>query len=61
MEQTLDQLPLPVNPETLELDGDGIIMTPGNIHAALRRLAGIEDHPFTAGASVDEWLPIFES
>lgn len=55
-----DQLPLAVNPETLELDGSGVIITPGNIHAALRRLAGIEEHPFTVGADVDEWLPFFE-
>ena len=56
-----DQLPLAVDPDTLQPDGDGVIITPGNIHAALRRLAGIEDHPYTMGASVDEWLPFFET
>ena len=55
-----DQLPLAVDPETLELDADGVVITPTNIHAALRRLAGIEDHPYALASSVGDWLPIFE-
>ena len=54
-----DQLPLSVNPETLAIDPNGIVITPGHIHAALRRLTGLEDHPFTIDADVGEWLPFF--
>ncbi len=53
------QLPLAVNPTTLELDASGVILSPGNIHAALRELAGIETNPIITGFEVDEWLPIF--
>jgi len=42
------------------LDPDGIVMTPRNIHASLRQLAGIEDHPFTVGTDVGEALPLFD-
>ena len=54
-----DQLPLSVNPETLAIDPNGVVITPGNIHAALRRLTGLEEHPFTIDADVGEWLPFF--
>lgn len=55
----MEQLPLAVHPQTLELDANGVILTPGHVHAALRRLANIEEHPFVAGFAVDEWLPLF--
>ena len=55
-----NQLPLAINPTSFELDGDGIVLTPGHIHAALRRIANIEEHPIVTGFEVDEWLPIFE-
>ena len=54
-----DQLPLAVNPDTLELDPDGIVLTPGHIHAALRDLAGFDSHPFTSGFEVGDWIPLF--
>ena len=53
-----DQLPRYVNPETLELDDNGVAIKPGNIHAALRRLAGIEENPIVTGVEVDSWMPI---
>ena len=34
--------PLTVNPKTLELDENGIRITPAHIHASMRALAGIE-------------------
>ena len=55
-----DQLPLAVNPTTLELDGDGVFLTPGHVHAALRKIANIDNHPLVTGFEVDEWLPLFE-
>lgn len=54
-----NQLPLAVNPDTLEIDGSGIILSPGHIHAALRKTAGIQDHPVVTGVEVDEWLNLF--
>ena len=53
-----DQLPCYVDPNTLELDDNGVSIKPGNIHAALRRLAGIEEHPIVTGVDVDAWMPI---
>ena len=32
---------LPVNPHTLEVDSNGVILTPEHIHVALRQLAGV--------------------
>ena len=54
-----NQLPLPINTTTLEVDAAGEVLTPAHIHAALRQLAGFEDHPYTAGADVGDWLPLF--
>ena len=54
-----DQLPLAVNPTTLALDSNGIVITPAHIHAALRRLTGMEGHPFTTATDVGEWIPLF--
>ena len=34
---------LPVNPDSLEPDANGVILTPEHIHVALRRLAGIDN------------------
>jgi len=43
-----NQLPRTINPNTLALDDSGVRITPGHIHAAIRRLGGIEDHPLAA-------------
>jgi len=53
------QLPLAVNPTTLELDANGVFLTAGHIHAGLRQIAGLESNPIVTGFEVDEWLPIF--
>jgi uncharacterized protein (DUF1501 family) len=54
-----NQLPLAVNPATLELDANGIVLSPGHIHAGLRAIAGLETNPIVTGFEVDEWLPLF--
>jgi hypothetical protein len=42
------QFHVPVNPRTLAVDrGQGIRVRPEHVHAALRELAGIADHPFS--------------
>jgi hypothetical protein len=42
------QFHIPINPRTLALDKEkGIRVRPEHIHAALRELAGIADHPFS--------------
>jgi uncharacterized protein (DUF1501 family) len=42
------QFPVPVNPQTLAGDREkGVRVRPEHIHAALRELAGIGDHPFS--------------
>ena len=38
------QLPRPIDPETLEVAGNGVTLAPEMIHAALRRLAQVADH-----------------
>jgi hypothetical protein len=48
-----NQLPVLVNPSTLQADPGGIRLTPGHVHSALRRLAGIESHPLTAPYMLD--------
>jgi uncharacterized protein (DUF1501 family) len=48
-----NQLPVLVNPSTLQADPEGIRLTPGHVHSALRRLAGIESHPLTAPYMLD--------
>ena len=55
-----NQLPLAINSSTLELDADGVFLTPGHIHAALRKVANIENHPIVTGYEVEEWLPLFD-
>ena len=54
-----DQLPFAVNPDTLEIDASGLILTPGHVHAALREVAGLNTHPIVTGFEVDQWLPLF--
>ena len=52
-------VPLPVNPTTLELDPDGIRITPGHVMRSLRKLAGIEDEDITGLFPIDaEDLPL---
>jgi hypothetical protein len=42
------QMPVPVVPSTLEMNAEtGVRVRPEHIHQALRRLAGIENHPFS--------------
>jgi len=42
------QFHVPVNPQTLACDAQhGIRVRPEHLHAALRELAGIADHPFS--------------
>ncbi len=43
-----EQFLVPISPQTLDLDTEhGIRVCPEHIHAALRRFAGIEAHPFS--------------
>ena len=53
------QLPLAVDPTTMNLDASGVILSAGHIHAALREVAGLSTNPIITGFEVDEWLPIF--
>ena len=60
----VDQLPLPVDPDTLdtlEADDDaGVVLTAGHIHLALRELAGVSDGaPAQKFKLAGEILPIF--
>lgn len=48
-----NQLPVLVNPVTLRPDPAGIRLTPGHVHSALRRLAGIDAHPLSAPYGLD--------
>jgi hypothetical protein len=51
---------LRVDPTTLALSETGVVLTPGHVHAALRELAGISDHPLAAPYRVDgDLLPLF--
>ncbi len=45
---------LALNAETLQPDANGIFITPGHIHAALRRLAGIENNSTTQDFPLEE-------
>lgn len=38
-----EQYALPVDPETLQLSEDGVVLTPAHVHASLRKLAGVSD------------------
>ena len=60
----VDQLPLPVDPDTLDTlepgDDTGVVITAGHIHLALRELAGIsEGAPAKKFKLAGEILPIF--
>ena len=52
------QSPMTVDPDTLELDEDGIRITPGHVHAALRSLAGIDQHDTVVPFKVGEFIPL---
>ena len=59
-----DQLPLPVDPDTLDIlelgDPDGVVLTASHIHLALREVAGIsEGAPAQKFKLPGEILPIF--
>ncbi len=45
------QIPMRLDPDTLKPDEDGIRLTPADVHASLRALAGIDDHPTVTGWS----------
>ena len=50
-----------VNPETLELDENGIRITPEHIHLSLRQLAGVWGHPLEQNFPIGvEKMPLFE-
>jgi len=44
---------LPINPDTLEVDPGGVILTPEHIHVALRQLAGVSSE-FTGQFGIQE-------
>ena len=44
---------LPINPDTLEVDPEGIVLTPEHVHVALRRLAGVSSE-FTGQFGIQE-------
>jgi len=46
-----------IDPESLQLDEDGVRLTPGHVHAALRELAGIDGHEDALLHAVGERLP----
>lgn len=58
---TEQQSPRRVNPQTLALDENGIRMTPGHIHGALRQVAGIDTRSELLSFPVGAALPIFEA
>ena len=51
-------LPKTVDPTTLAEDPAGVNITPGNINAALRELAGIVDDPLVQPWALDAALPL---
>jgi hypothetical protein len=53
------QRALTVSPTSLEFDPDGIRLTPGHVHASLRSLAGIAEHPNSIPFAVSDLLPLF--
>lgn len=57
----LEQLPIGVDPDTLELDeSDGVVLTSGHLHLALRELAGVADSPAAKKFGiVTDLLPLF--
>lgn len=51
---------LPVHPETLELDPNGVKIEPAHVHASLRARFGVSDHPLSAHYPIlSDPLPIF--
>ena len=50
-----------MNPNTLQLDDNGVELTPEYMHQALRSLAGIGQNPGVSGAFpfAEQVLPIF--
>lgn len=58
--ETVALRPLRINPSTLALDASGIVITPGHVLRALRRLAKIDSSPRIAPfpLSVDRDLSI---
>jgi uncharacterized protein (DUF1501 family) len=57
----LEQLPIGVDPDTLELDeSEGIVLTAPHLHLALRELAGVADSPAAKKFGIiTDMLPIF--
>lgn len=53
--------PLKVDPVTLQESSSGIVLKPGHIHRALRKLAGIDQSDVLKGAALkeEEELPLF--
>jgi uncharacterized protein (DUF1501 family) len=53
--------PMGINPQTLEAQANGMRLTPGHIHRALRKLAGIDTNPLMAKFPLKEPedMPIF--
>lgn len=47
------QSALKVNPTTLAVSDSGVTLTPGHVHAALRELAGLREHPLSAPYRID--------
>ena len=55
-----DQRALKIDPDTLEAGESGVAMTPGMIHASLRRVAGVEDEDAIRSFGLpDQVLPLF--
>jgi hypothetical protein len=52
------QEPIAMDPLSLQANPQGVILTPGSIHAALRRKAGIEAHPSLARYDVEDLLDL---
>lgn len=50
------QSPLTVNPETMALDPSGTRIHPAHIHASLRELAGMYDHPLSQSWGVEHGI-----
>jgi uncharacterized protein (DUF1501 family) len=54
------QLARKVNPKTLKLDKNGVVLSPGHIHQELRRLAGIDASSLIANYPLPEVaIPLF--
>ena len=50
----------PINLETLELDPNGVNITPGHVHAALRQRFGVDQHRLSAHYPLrDQVIPLF--